>query len=328
MINRTKRTPLLLSIASLLAVLCWSTAVIADTTPSHQVVDRVIPISPNQVRALKEKVTAINQAKQSQPITNRQIRASVRTINLMDDAPPPLLHVVSGYTTTVSFMGVNGRPWAILSGISGGAAIQIKQPSKENPYSVSLIVNIPWVSTSVSFYLKGRVRPVTLYLYTADDTRAGLDGNVTVKIEGLPPGTSPNPIKNVAAVSDALLNALSHAPGSEWERVALTDHNIPVSIHYWISPNHKRAIIRLSGGQLLMPEWGSQATSPDNTTTAYAFNYVPLMLWVNSDDGQSFQLRVNDPTALIAGGNPILNVKQVSPREINLHEPQGTHDVE
>jgi len=324
--KRHKRNKkLVFSIATLLGIVCLNGTAIAaqPNTAQNQAIDRVLPVSPNQVRALKQKEAAINQAMQSQPISNRQLRSTVRTINLTDSAPPPLLHVVSGYTTNVSFMGANGSPWPILSGVAGGAAIAVIQPSKEDPYNASIVVNQPWVSTNVSFYLKGRVRPVTLYLYTAGDTKRGLDGNVTIKIDGLPPGSSPNPIKNVTAVSDALLNSLSHAPGSNWENVKLASQNIPVGIHYWISPNHKTAIIRLSSGTLVMPGWGSQASSPDNTTTSYEFNTIPLMLWVDSSDGQSFQLRVNDATQLIAGGNPILKVKNVSPPGAGLPEPQG-----
>ena len=291
-----------------LLLLCVSDIAIAAAINStaNQAINRVLPISPSQVRALKQKQTAINQALQTQPISAAQLNSAVRTINLTDNAAPPLLHVVSGYTSNVSFTGSNGRPWPITSGVAGGAAVAVIQPSKSNPYNASLIVNQPWVSTNVSFYLKGRVRPVTLYLYTASDTRHGLDGNVTIKIDGLPPGTSPNPVKNVGAVSDALLNSLSHAPGAGWHNINISNRNVPVDVHYWLSPNHKTAIVRLSGGTLIMPEWTSQASSPDNTTTVYKFNHAPLMLWVDSNDGQSFQLHVSDTTTLIAGGHSIL----------------------
>ena len=337
MINRKNTAKPLFISAMLLGALLLNESVLAlpssrvdmstHANAQNKALDRVFPVTPGQVRALKQKDEAINQAMQSLPMNQGQLRSTVRTINLTDSAAPPLLHAVTGYTTNVSFMGANGSPWPILSGVSGGAAIELIQPSKEDPYNASIIVNEPWVSTNVSFYLKGRVRPVTLYLYTAGDTRKGLDGNVTIKIDGLPPGTSPNPIKNVTAVSDALLNSLSHAPGSNWESVKLASNNIPVGIHFWISPSHKEAIIRLSSGTLVMPEWGSQASSPDNTTTAYEFNYVPLMLWVNSDDGQNFQLRVNDATQLIAGGNPILKVRNVSSFGSELPKSQGGQDA-
>ena len=228
MMNRIKHKKIAFSLVSTLSMVCFYGSALASPLSSaqNQAINRVLPVSPNQVRALKQKETAINQAMQSGPISSRQLRSTVRTINLTDSAPPPLLHVVSEYTTNVSFMGANGSPWPILSGVAGGAAIAVIQPSKEDPYNASLVVNQPWVSTNVSFYLKGRVRPVTLYLYTAGDTKRGLDGNVTIKIDGLPPGTSPNPIKNVTAVSDALLNSLSHAPGSNWESVKLASQNI------------------------------------------------------------------------------------------------------
>lgn len=329
MMHRTTRATPFFRIAGLVGALVLQASALAtpSTAVQRQAMERVLPVSPHQVRTLQQKEAAINQAMQSQPISPRQLRSTVRTLNLTDDAPPPLLHVVTGYTTNVSFMGANGRPWSILSGVAGGAAIAVIQPSKADPYNASIVVNQPWVSTNVSFYLKGRVRPVILYLYTAGDTQQGLDGNVTIKTDGLPPGTAPNPIKNVTAVSDALLNALSHAPGSQWEPVQLADHNIPVGIHYWISPNHQTAIIRLSSGTLVMPTWGSQASSPDNTTTVYAFNNIPLMLWVDSDDGQSFQLRVKDATQLIAGGNPRLTVNHVSSPDAGLPIPSGGHDA-
>jgi len=289
----------------------------ANLVKQNQVVNRVLPVSPSQVVALKQKNEAINKALQAPAINPSQLHLTVRTINLTDSAPPPLLHVVTGYTTNISFIGINGKSWPITNGLSGGDAVSIIQPSKSNPYNASLVVNKPWVSTNVSFYLKGRITPVTLYLLTAGNTRQGLDGDVTVKIDGVPPGTSPNPIKNVTAVSNALLNSLTFSPGANWKRVKLDDTNIPVGIRYWISPNHKQAILRLSNGTLLMPSWGSQASTPDNRTTSYEFNDVPLMLWVDSSDGSSFQLRVSNPTALIAGGDSILKVREVSKGSAN-----------
>jgi len=277
-----------------------------------QVVNRVLPNSPGQIRELRARNQAIQKAMQSSPINPSQIASTVRNINLTDSAPPPLLHLVKGYTTNISFVGANGRSWPIVSFVPGGSAIAGDQSSKDDPYNSSLIVKKAWVSSNVTYYLKGRVRPITLYVYTSTNTARGLDGNVTVKLDGIPPGTSPLPVQNVTAVSNALLNALDHAPGSNWTQVKLNNTNIPVGIHYWISPNHKQAIVRLSSGTLVMPSWGSQASSPDNTMTAYEFNYVPLMLWVDSDGGQSFQVRVNDATSLIAGGNPIMHVNNVS----------------
>lgn len=284
----------------------------AQNQLTDQAINRVIPLSTEQVLLLKQKNTMIHQALASTPIQSSQLRFTVRNINLSGNAPPPLLHLVSGYITTVSFVGENGKPFAILSGVAGGQAISVIQPTKNDPYNASIIVNQPWASTNISFYLQGRVRPVTLYLHTAANPNNGLDGNVMIKLPGLPPGSAPLPVKNVLAVSDALLDSLNHAPGSAWQLVHLARRNVPFEIRYWLSPSHHRAIVRLTGGVLVMPAWVSQAASPDQTTTSYAFNHAPLMLWVDSLSGQSFMLRVNDPTKLITSSMLTLHIQSVS----------------
>jgi hypothetical protein len=127
---------------------------------------------------------------------------------------------------------------------------------------------------------------------------------VNVSINGLTPGSSPLAVKNVGAVSDALLNAVNNAPGSQWIPVELENNNLPVGLKMWTSSDHQRSIIRVTSGQLVSPDWRSQASNPDNTVTAYSFNYVPLMLLVNSNDGQNFQVRVKEAVETLAGNEP------------------------
>ena len=284
----------------------------SESQPQDQAVRQVLPISASQIKVLQKRNQSLQKAEQEPAINQSQLAATVRNINLTDSAPPPLLHVVQGYISNISFVGANGKPWPISSAVPGGPALHVSQSSKTDPYNSSVTVSEPWVSTNITYYLKGRVRPITLYFDTSANTAKGLDGNVTVKIDGLPPGTTPLAVQNVTAVSDSLLNSLDHAPGSNWKQVKLSNTNIPVGIHYWISPDSKQAIIRLSSGTLLMPEWGSQASSPDGTVTSYQFDYIPLMLWVDSNHGENFQIRVDDPTKLIATANPVMRARSVS----------------
>lgn len=273
---------------------------------THPAVDQLLPVTPKDVKVLRDKQQAIEKAEQAAPIDPTVLANTVRNINLTDSAPPPALHLVQGYATNVAFVGQNMKPWPIVNVVPGGAAIQVDQASKDDPYNSAMTVNKAWVSTNVTFYLKGRVRPITLYLYTAANTAKGLDASVTIKVDGTPPGTRPLAVQNITGTSDALLNALDHAPGDNWQTVTLDNANIPVGIHYWVSPDRHHAIVRLTAGTLVMPEWGSQASSPDHTITAYEFDHVPLMLWVDSAEGKSFQVHAHNATALIAGGQSVI----------------------
>ncbi len=281
-------------------------------------IQSVLPNTPQQIQALKQQKAAVDQALQPMPIQVTQLRNTVRAINLLNNAPPPLLHLVQNYATSISFLGENGKPWPIENAVPGSEAILLGQPIKNDPFNASILVQTPFVSTNITFYLKGRVKPVVLFVHTATNLNEGLDSSVSVTLDGNPPGTDPLPVKNVGAVSDALLNTVDYAPGSNWQPVKLSNNNLPLGLKMWTSPDNKQAIVRVSSGVLMSPDWSSQASNPDNTVMAYAFNYVPLMLLVNSNDGQTFQVSVKQAVQTLAGGdsttdsNSILDIKNIS----------------
>jgi hypothetical protein len=267
-------------------------------------ITNVLPLSPAQIEAFKQQNAAVAVAQEPDPISNTQLQGTIRSINLLSDSTPPMLHLVMNYATNISFIGENGQPWPIADIVPGSDAITASPSYKSDPYNSSIIVTKPWVSTNVTYYLKGRVKPIVLFVHTALDTSQGLDASVNVSINGLTPGSSPLAVKNVGAVSDALLNAVNNAPGSQWIPVELENNNLPVGLKMWTSSDHQRSIIRVTSGQLVSPDWRSQASNPDNTVTAYSFNYVPLMLLVNSNDGQNFQVRVKEAVETLAGNEP------------------------
>lgn len=269
---------------------------------SQAAIKAVIPNSPQQIEALKQLYNQGDIASQPEPIPNSQLRYTVRTINLMRNPIPPMLHLVVNYASNISFMGQNGKPWPIAGIVPGNKdAIEVDESVKKDPYNSTVTVKTPWVSTNITYYLQGRVKPIVLFIHTAADTSQGLDSSVNITLNGIAPGTSPLAIKNVGVVSDALLNAVNNAPGSQWQTVALDSENLPVGLQMWTSPDHQRAIVRISSGQLISPEWASEASNPDNTVTAYSFNYVPLMLLANSNDGQSFQVSIKQAMQTLAG---------------------------
>lgn len=267
-------------------------------------ISKVLPLSPDQVEAFKKRNAAVAFAQEPDPISLSQLQGTIRSINLLNNSTPPLIHLVQNYATNISFVGENGQAWPIADIVPGSDAITASPSYKTDPYNSTIIVMKPWISTNVTYYLKGRVKPIVLFIHTALDTKQGLDASVTVSVNGLSPGTSPLPIKNVGAVSDSLLNAVNNAPGNQWQPVPLDNNNLPVGLKMWTSPDRKSAIVRVTSGQLVSPDWQSQASNPDNTVTAYSFKYVPLMLLVNSNDGQNFQVRMKQAIETLAGNEP------------------------
>lgn len=264
----------------------------------------VLPAAPAQIRALQHQNNAVNQAIQGPRIHSWQLANTVRTINLADNTAPPLLHVVQGYGTNISFVGANGKAWPIEAAVPGDSDfINVDQSTPKNPLNSTVLVNKAGATTNITYYLKGRVKPVVLFFRTSNDPATGLDASVSIIVNGNPPGTAPLTVRNVGGVSDAVLNALDSAPGSRWQAVPLANQHLPVDIRYWISPGHRHVIVRLTSGVLVSPNWLSQASNVDGTVTAYEFNYVPLMFLVDSNDGQSFQVRVREATQTLAGRN-------------------------
>jgi hypothetical protein len=117
-------------------------------------ITNVLPLSPAQIEAFKQQNAAVAVAQEPDPISNTQLQGTIRSINLLSDSTPPMLHLVMNYATNISFIGENGQPWPIADIVPGSDAITASPSYKSDPYNSSIIVTKPWVSTNVTYISK------------------------------------------------------------------------------------------------------------------------------------------------------------------------------
>lgn len=295
-------TPLPLSAQQIAQLRHFAQIPAPSANPATQAaMNAVLPASPTEATELRARTQALDKALAIPTIPQALLAKTVRQINTVKNTVPPLLHLVYGYDTSLTFVGENGKPWPIR-GVKVGneAVVTADQPTKGNVLNVTLHPQSPWNATNIKVFLADRVEPATLYLQTAGDFSQGLDASITLRLSGLPAGTQPLAMSQVGAVDDSLLNAVNLAPGQDWQIVTLDNANLPFEIRMWRSSHQEQTIVRVSAATLLSPEWQSQASNPDGTTTAYQFQGMPLTLLVNDNQGNSYKVSVKDLVSTMA----------------------------
>ncbi len=323
--NRTfRRAGLSAAIAALLASGAWAT----DDIEFQRAQSAVFPMTPEQIRQFREAHDATQQAgNDGEQSGEAQRRGTALNIDLTSGASGQVGQLVLGYATTVMVTGENGAPWPIEKVYSGnGNAVTAEQASEENPVSALLTVRMPWVETNLSIFLRGKPEPVTIFLRTSADPVDGLHSRINVRVAGNPPGTQPLPVRNTGVVSDAMMNAINHSPGSEWKAYPLGKSSglLPFRINLWSAPDGKSAIVRLGNGAAMrQPDWKTQATSTDTTVRVYEFETMPLLMQVVDRDGVRYSVQIDNPVATLASRDPspTMNVTAASAVESVAAEP-------
>ena len=277
--------------------------------------NRLFPITPDEIRQAFEMNKAVNQAATPLPPSQSQIQTAVKRINLSGGTQPPLLHIVQGYIANIQFVGTNGAPWPVASVVSGNqSALSVSGGGTLNPYNVTFQAITPFVPTNVAVYLVGRSLPVMLYIQTEQDTQMGMDVMVNFVLDGYAPGTHTPTVANRQSVSDALLNALDAYPGDDWSPVGIDDKNSPFTLSLWTKADGS-TILKLGQGQLVSPNWEASVNNADNTVTAYQFTHVPLLFVIADSTGHTYQVSVTDPTQTLASTLPQEPTQHASVRE-------------
>jgi LysM repeat protein len=327
--NRTfRRAGLSAAIAALLASGAWAT----DDIEFQRAQSAVFPMTPEQIRQFREAHDATQRAGNDGELSGEaQRRGTALNIDLTSGATGQVGQLVLGYATTVMVTGENGAPWPIEKVYSGnGNAVSAEQASEENPVSALLTVRMPWVETNLSIFLRGKPEPVTIFLRTSADPVDGLHSRINVRVAGNPPGTLPLPVRNTGVVSDAMMNAINHSPGSEWRAYPLGKSSglLPFRINLWSAPDGKGAIVRLGNGAAMrQPDWKTQATSTDTTVRVYEFETMPLLMQVVDRDGVRYSVQIDNPVATLASRDPkpTMNVTAASAVESVAAGPIPAH---
>ena len=102
----------------------------------EEALDLVLPVSPEEIRRAREKKEALERAASPDPA---KMHVETRTIPVTPNTVPQVVRLTQGYSSTLVFHDVTGRPWPVLNVVLG------------NPQAFSLVqANMPEAKASTS----------------------------------------------------------------------------------------------------------------------------------------------------------------------------------
>jgi len=94
-------------------------------------VENIMPMTPDQIRSLRRRQDSIDAAVAAPPA---KMRTETRNLHVTPGAAPQVIRMTGGYSSTVVFQDMTGKPWPVLSMILGNpesfSAVQPKNSSK------------------------------------------------------------------------------------------------------------------------------------------------------------------------------------------------------
>ena len=173
------------------------------------------PITPGNIKETEQMFLESNRAVHFPPphtLRNRIIRIGVHP-----GAPIPVVRVTEGYSTTISFVDVQGHPWPLASWhIGNSREFMVSVPgidSKGKPIvgtglstnTMLVEAGIPYASTNITVLLQGEDFPIT---FIVEEVRDKTDIHVSASVLAF----GPNSDKPVLA-RDSVVSQADAAPG-------------------------------------------------------------------------------------------------------------------
>ena len=255
----------------------------------NQAVAGVLPLSPDQIHALRRRAQDTMQAIHAgKPpvLTSPSI-----SVSFAPGSPIPSVVVAPGYVTNVQFVGAGGDAWPIVSAIIGnGQWFSVQQPAATNKSAPTNVLTIGALtqsaSTTLSVLLKGAPAPVSVLLETNADR---CDATVTMRMQGHGPNYQPpmlHPEHQDVLVSQdpSVLSFLDGIPPSGAKALRVSD----AGIQAWLFNDHVYVKTRMT---VMSPPWSHVQASADGTHV-YVFDTNANVILI-SDQGIPKQIEIH-----------------------------------
>lgn len=255
---------------------------LGDTGMSQQafanVVRSMMPLTPDQIKALRVMFDKSQQAAAESPGTPPRPTSSTIMVNLSPGSTPPVIRLSNSFVTSLVFLDSTGQPWPIQAfDIGDPNSFDVKWNRKGNTLLVQ--PNTTYKSGNIAVMLKGQDTPVMVTLipgqhavdYRADLRVPGFGPNAKPSLSGLPDTANPK-----------LLTFLNGVPAQGAKR--MTVQGGPAQA--WSLGKH---IYLRTSLTLLSPSYLASMSSPDGTHV-YQIKKTPVVL--ASYQGQVVQLKL------------------------------------
>lgn len=243
-----------------------------------KVLTNTLPLSPAQIRMLRNMYDATQKAASSYPGVPPRPTASSLVVNLSPGATPPVVRLGAGFITSLVFVDSTGAPWPIDSySLGNPTAFNIQWDKKSNILLVQAITAHRIGNLAV--LLKGLNTPVMLDL---NPGQAALDVRVDLRIPGLGPHAKPTVHTLPGTESPALLALLDGIPppGAQSLKSSVCENCA------WLVDNKLYLRTRFV---VLSPAWISTLSSADGT---HVYEMQPTPLVLATYNGKTIKMRI------------------------------------
>lgn len=254
-----------------------------DTTAFKNIQDRMMPLTPDEIRQLHRKIDAADRAAAAPPRFVPLPVSSSMVAVLSPGATPPVVRLFPNYVTNILFIDEAGHPLDIKKvDIPNKSAFTVTFGDGKNQPSNDITVSPRrmYATGNIAVHLVGVQVPVAVMLVSGQrevDTRAG------IRVAGI--GVQPS--DQLPAQADARLQAfLDGVPPKDAK--ALTSST--PSVQVWTYDGD--FVVRMGASQILMsPAYLQRKSSPDGTTVYVIPPVSPFMTL--SDGGQPLNVTVS-----------------------------------
>lgn len=253
-----------------------------DTAMSREafvnVLRGVLPLTPDQIRTLRKRLAASQQAAVASPSTPPKPTSSAVIVNLAPGATPPVVRLSNGFVSSLVFLDSTGEPWPISSyDIGDPKSFNIQWDKKGNTLLVQASTN--YKPGNLAVMLKGQDTPVMITLIPGQQA---VDYRVDLRVPGFGPNAQPIMSSMPATESASLLDFLNGVPpqGAQSLQVA----GGPCEAWKYNGNVYLRTSLTA-----LSPGWISAMSSPDGTHV-YEIAQTPVVL--ASFQGKIIQLTI------------------------------------
>lgn len=231
------------------------------------VTESMLPMSPAQIRRLRELFSEIQQSSAEVPgIPPRPTSTSV-IINLAPGAVPPVVRLSGGFVTSLVFLDATGAAWPIQAyDIGDPKSFNIQWDKKGN----TLLIQ------AMNFYKQGNLAVMlkdlnTPIMVTLLPGQRAVDYRVDMQVPRMGPNAEPamNGLPNAA--NPELLNVLNGMPPHHGQALKVTGGDCQA----WVSEGKLFLRTPLT---VISPSWVSMMSGPDGAMHAYELPKASVIL--------------------------------------------------
>ncbi|HEY8964360.1 MAG TPA: DotH/IcmK family type IV secretion protein [Alphaproteobacteria bacterium] len=245
----------------------------------------MMPMSPEQIRALLDKYKVTREASESRIGGAPKPEITVQTVSLEPGVAPPVIKLSPGHVTSLTMMDMTGQPWPVQD-VSWGGNFEIISPGEGG----HVIRISPMGATEVgnlSVMLVGLKTPVTFELETQLDV---VQYRFDARIPEYGPLATPPLIEQTVSIqagTDKVIGqVLDGVPPAGTEKLAVSGVDARTAVYRAGGSMYLRTPLTL-----LSPGWSASVKSADGMTV-YVVNNSPVFLL--SDRGKMVRAVVEE----------------------------------